>query len=229
MAKFDFAVEDGSALGNPALGRYFIFLDSNNSDRLTLRDSSGTDTVYTAGVIPTVLDDLLDVDISLPSSGQMLVYNGSDAEWENQDAPVFGTALNTFTNDALVTNTNAGANLDVINANTIDLDIGNYLLVISANISYDATNSDGIVNFTFDGSPISSTTGNNEIYRLEFKEAGGNNPPGAGTNQKDTLSIIRPVTVSVAGTKNVTLSIIPEAGGVEVNMWNTSIIIFRLS
>lgn len=218
---------DGTTIGNPTAGNYFIFLDVNNSDRLTTRDSAGTDTVYTAGVIPTVLDDLTDVTITALTDDQILVSNGG--VFENQDKSVFGTELNIWREDSLATNTNAGADLDVINETTTVLPVGFYYLIVSANVSYDANNSDGIVNFTFDGAPISGTTGNNELYRLEFKESGGNNPPGAGTNQKDTFCLHFPINVTNPTAKGVVLSIIPEAGGVEMNMWNAAITLFRIS
>lgn len=49
MAKIDIKIEDGSVLGNPATDNYFVFFDSDNSDLLTTRDSTGTDTTYTGG------------------------------------------------------------------------------------------------------------------------------------------------------------------------------------
>ena len=49
MAKIDIKIEDGSALGNPDTGNYFVFFDSSNSDLLTTRDSLGVDTTYTGG------------------------------------------------------------------------------------------------------------------------------------------------------------------------------------
>lgn len=45
MAKIDILPEDGTTAGNPATGNYFIFLDSSNSDLLTVRNSVGSDTV----------------------------------------------------------------------------------------------------------------------------------------------------------------------------------------
>jgi len=48
MGKLIITTENGSTLGNPAIGEYYIFLDSNNSNQLTSRDSTGTDVVYEA-------------------------------------------------------------------------------------------------------------------------------------------------------------------------------------
>jgi len=49
MAKIQINTADGSLLGVPQSDRYFIFLDSSNSDKLPSRDSSGVDTVYLSG------------------------------------------------------------------------------------------------------------------------------------------------------------------------------------
>jgi len=49
MALIQITTEDGSTLGNPTAGDYYIFMDSNNSNQLTSRDSAGTDIVYGAG------------------------------------------------------------------------------------------------------------------------------------------------------------------------------------
>ena len=49
MGKIITTVADGSLIGNPTSGEYFIFLDSNNSNKLTVRNSAGTDTIYEGG------------------------------------------------------------------------------------------------------------------------------------------------------------------------------------
>lgn len=85
MALLDMGTAPASTIGNPSLGSYFIFLDSDNSDRLTTRDSTGTDTVYTAGVIPTELNDLSDVQVTTPLNGQVLKYKTGAVAWLNQD------------------------------------------------------------------------------------------------------------------------------------------------
>lgn len=229
---FKLGVAASSTLNNPPVGDFYEYYDIDTLDglgnpSLTVRDDSGTDSYYTSGVIPTELNDLTDVNILGLSDNEILVSSGG--VFQNRPQPVFGTELNTFSDDSLNTNTSNVVELSVISANTSLLPIGSYIIMISANVSYDATNSDGIVNFTFDGNPVSSTTGNNEIYRLEFKEAGGNNPPGAGTNQKDTLSVSRVINVTSPGVKPLNLSIISEANGVEMNMWNASIILYRIS
>ena len=143
--------------------------------------------------------------------------------------PVYGTELNIFTEPLLITNTNNGVDVMVINTNTSALTTGDHLIMISTNASCDSNSSDGIIFFDFDGSPLTPTTGNSEIWRIESKDSAGNNPPGAQTAQKHAVSIIYPVTVSTAGAKSVRLYIRPEANGVEMNTWNTSIITYKLS
>jgi hypothetical protein len=49
MAYLQQGTADGSTLGNPTAGNFYLFFDSNNSDKYTLRDSSGTDTILGAG------------------------------------------------------------------------------------------------------------------------------------------------------------------------------------
>ena len=46
MAKINIGTADGSTIGNPSSGNYFVFNDSNNSNQLTRRDSAGNDVVY---------------------------------------------------------------------------------------------------------------------------------------------------------------------------------------
>lgn len=45
MAHIQLGTADGSTLGNPPVGDFYIFIDSNNSNKYTLRDSAGTDTI----------------------------------------------------------------------------------------------------------------------------------------------------------------------------------------
>ena len=45
MAHIQIGTADGSTLGNPISGDYYVFIDSNNSNKYTLRNSSGTDTI----------------------------------------------------------------------------------------------------------------------------------------------------------------------------------------
>jgi len=45
MANIQIGTADGSTLGNPPIGDFYIFIDSNNSNAYTLRDTAGTDTI----------------------------------------------------------------------------------------------------------------------------------------------------------------------------------------
>lgn len=47
----DKGIKDGTLIGNPNSGDYFRFMDTNNSELLTLRDEFGVDTVYGIGVL----------------------------------------------------------------------------------------------------------------------------------------------------------------------------------
>jgi len=53
MANIQMGTADGSLLGNPPAGDFYIFLDSNNADAYTLRDTAGADTIL-GGAIVTV-------------------------------------------------------------------------------------------------------------------------------------------------------------------------------
>ena len=64
MALISLDTADGTLIGNPSTGDYFLFLDSNNSDFLTLRDSTGLDSVYTTGVIPANMESRIIVNQS---------------------------------------------------------------------------------------------------------------------------------------------------------------------
>ena len=53
MANIQMGTADGSTIGNPPTGDFYIFIDSNNSNSYTLRDSSGTDTILGGAVSST--------------------------------------------------------------------------------------------------------------------------------------------------------------------------------
>lgn len=58
------------------------------------------------------LEDLSDVSITTPSDGQILVYDGNDSEWKNENAPTIPTV-----NDATLTLTQNGSTLGTFTAN----------------------------------------------------------------------------------------------------------------
>ena len=45
MANIQMGTANGSTLGNPQTGDFYIFIDSNNSNSYTLRDNTGADTI----------------------------------------------------------------------------------------------------------------------------------------------------------------------------------------
>ena len=49
MANIQMGTANGSTLGNPPSGDFYIFIDSNNSNSYTLRDSTGADTILGSG------------------------------------------------------------------------------------------------------------------------------------------------------------------------------------
>jgi len=54
MAHIQIGTADGSILGNPPVGDFYIFIDSNNANQYTLRDSAGTDTILGGGAVGTL-------------------------------------------------------------------------------------------------------------------------------------------------------------------------------
>ena len=49
MANIQIGTAAGTTLGNPPSGDFYIFIDSDNSNSYTLRDSAGTDTILGGG------------------------------------------------------------------------------------------------------------------------------------------------------------------------------------
>jgi len=54
MAIIQIKTADGSAIGNPPTGDFFVFIDSNNANQYTLRDSAGNDTILGGGSVGTL-------------------------------------------------------------------------------------------------------------------------------------------------------------------------------
>jgi hypothetical protein len=71
MALIQLDTKDGSVLGNPPSGDFYVFLDSSNSDKLTIRDSAGVDQVITAasgtGVLTPTINGTNMVEVSQES------------------------------------------------------------------------------------------------------------------------------------------------------------------
>ena len=51
MAIIQQGTADGSVIGNPSAGDFYVFNDSNNGDAYTRRDSSGTDIILGGGAV----------------------------------------------------------------------------------------------------------------------------------------------------------------------------------
>jgi len=165
-------------------------------------------------------------DLLYDSQTGVLTYNRETLLPNTIQLSTFGFEFQRWTQFSLITTT-IPLGVNIFNVNTSAISGGDYIMILSFNISTDSTNSDGIVNITFDGSPLTPTTGNNEMRRLEMKDSGGNNPPGAGTNQKELSTLIFPLIGLTSGSKNINVSIAPETAGVECNMWNASLMFFK--
>ena len=86
---------DGSMLGNPIAGDFYIFIDSNNANKYTLRNSAGTDTILGGGVSGDLLStnnlsDVANAVTSLSNLGGEPAFSKNTAF--NKD---FGTTAGT--------------------------------------------------------------------------------------------------------------------------------------
>lgn len=90
--------------------------ESLNTTELTPRNIADVLAEGLADVVTALgggsLDDLSDVSITTPSDGQILVYDGNDSEWKNENAPTIPTV-----NDATLTLTQNGSTLGTFTAN----------------------------------------------------------------------------------------------------------------
>jgi len=105
MALIDLKTQDGSLIGNPDAGNYFIFLDSSNANLLTTRDSTGADTVYGTGGGLDNLGWAAFTDTTYTSGSPFTITSGVDTALRfNLDntldayAPT-GTDINTYFDD----------------------------------------------------------------------------------------------------------------------------------
>jgi len=108
MGKLIITTENGSTLGNPASNEFYIFLDSNNSNALTTRDSSGTDITYTGGLTYTKAEVLItsgsingsnsDVAVpsltyTIPANGDYVIYAMISVDIDNSDMKPMGLMI----------------------------------------------------------------------------------------------------------------------------------------
>lgn len=102
MANIQMGTADGSTIGNPPTGDFYIFIDSNNSDAYTLRNSSGTDTILgvasayfkaevliTSGSVSASASDVavpgLTYTIPAGKDGDYVIYAVLSADIDNSD------------------------------------------------------------------------------------------------------------------------------------------------
>jgi hypothetical protein len=94
----DKGIKDGSLIGNPNGGDYYRFMDSNNGDLLTIRDSSGVDTVYGTGGGINQLGWVALTDTTYTSVSPLSISSGVDTVLQfNADSTIDTYAPNGYT------------------------------------------------------------------------------------------------------------------------------------
>lgn len=69
MANIQIGTAAGTTLGNPPSGDFYIFIDSDNSNSYTLRDSTGTDTILGGAASSYFKAEVLITSGSISASG----------------------------------------------------------------------------------------------------------------------------------------------------------------
>ena len=109
MGKISITTEDGSTLGNPPSGEFYIFFDSNNSNLLTTRDSTGADSTYTGtGLSYTKAEVLItsgsvsasasdqavpSLTYTIPNDGNYIIFAMISVDIDNSDMKPMGLML----------------------------------------------------------------------------------------------------------------------------------------
>lgn len=78
MAVINIGTANGSEIGNPQTGDFYLFLDSENSDLLTRRNDSGVDTVYGTGGGIDQLGWVAVSDTTYTSGSPLSILSGVD-------------------------------------------------------------------------------------------------------------------------------------------------------
>lgn len=152
-----------------------------------------------------------------------------DSRLNPLESKVFGTELQSYVNSNLIISTTV-VGASVFSGNFItSTPNADYIMILHGTINSDSTNSDGILDFTYNGNPLSSITGNNEIRRIEMKDQGGNNPTGTGTDQKQDFTFMYILNNQPSGVKPVSLNIRPSVAGTEASCWNINVLFFRIN
>jgi len=121
MANIQMGTANGSTLGNPTAGDFYIFIDSNNSDYLTTRDSAGVDTIYVSAggeanivnvTIPAELPTVLAADTTYVINGNISIANPITSVGDN--SAIIGRGSRD--NDRL-TYTGAGVFITIVDVN----------------------------------------------------------------------------------------------------------------
>lgn len=91
MALINIGTADGSTLGNPEVGNYYIFVDSNNSNLLTRRDSNGVDLVYSIGESINQLGWIAATDTTYTSGSPLAISANTDTELDFSNDSIINT------------------------------------------------------------------------------------------------------------------------------------------
>jgi len=103
----DKGIKDGSAIGNPSTGNYYRFMDSNNSNLLTIRDDSGTDTIYGTGGGIDALGWVAITDTTYTSGSPFTISSGVDTVLRfNLDSTIDSYAPNGYSDTDFFDDTN---------------------------------------------------------------------------------------------------------------------------
>jgi hypothetical protein len=87
MAIIDIGVADGSLIGNPQIGSYFLFIDSNDSNIFKKRDSAGVDVPFEPAGTSSVVTGFFDYN---DGGASVNIIGGNPAvNMENDEAGAF--------------------------------------------------------------------------------------------------------------------------------------------
>jgi len=101
MANINIGTADGATIGNPTSGNYYIFNDSNNGDKLTKRNSSGTDFILEdlASSNRVVVQTAADFGASIDSTKEYFLDGVIDMTGVSLEVPAGGIYLTGYNFD----------------------------------------------------------------------------------------------------------------------------------
>lgn len=141
-------------------------------------------------------------------------------------AMVYGSELNVFVNNSVLTNTTTTAQ-DVINDTTTSLPIGKYKIKINYSWNSNSTQDDFESRLLFDGVSLDlDATG--LIHKEEAKDSAGT---ANGTGSLQVLSFNKEfvVDVTASGAKTISLTFNSSKAGCMVSVWNCTIECYRIN